>query len=145
MKFDSALPDEAILGEMGRRLARVRLGKNLTQAQLAERAGVSKRTIERLESGEVAPQLTGFVRICRALGLVERLERVIPDDAPGPRENLGPQGRKRRRASGRATTKAAGARGGSGGAQRTVEGETGDASPVSPARASVVVVAHELD
>lgn len=43
--------DEAVLGELGRRLAQVRLGKNLTQAQLAAKAGVSKRTVERLEVG----------------------------------------------------------------------------------------------
>ena len=44
-----------------------RLTQNLTQAALAERSGVAKRTIERLESGAVATQLSGFLRECRLL------------------------------------------------------------------------------
>jgi len=42
--------DDSVLAELGGRLARIRLDRNLTQAQLAEQAGVSKRTIERLEA-----------------------------------------------------------------------------------------------
>ena len=56
--------------EMGGRLARVRLERNLTQIQLAEQAGVSKSTVERLESGAVATQLSGFIRVCRVLDLM---------------------------------------------------------------------------
>ena len=87
--------------ELGERMARARLERNLTQAALAEQAGVSKRTVERLESGEVAMQLSGFVRVCRALGLVERLESFIPEPVPSPIAQLKLQGRTRRRASGR--------------------------------------------
>jgi transcriptional regulator with XRE-family HTH domain len=78
MKITAETVEEVILGEIGRRLAQVRLGQNLTQAQVAERAGVSKRTVERLETGGAAPQLTGFIGICRALGLVERFELLVP-------------------------------------------------------------------
>lgn len=80
-----------------------RLERNLTQAALAEQAGVSKRTVERLESGEVATQLSGFVRVCRALGLVERLDVFIPEPVPSPIAQLKLQGRKRQRASGKRT------------------------------------------
>lgn len=78
-----------------------RLERNLTQAALAEQAGVSKRTVERLESGEVATQLSGFLRVCRVLGLVERFDALIPEITPGPVALLKLQGRQRRRASGR--------------------------------------------
>ncbi len=47
MKIQSSLPDVAILHEIGGRLARRRIDAELTQAQLAEAAGVSKRTVER--------------------------------------------------------------------------------------------------
>ena len=53
MKIAKQASDEAILSELGGRLTRVRLEQNLTQAQLAEQAGVSKRTVERLEAGTV--------------------------------------------------------------------------------------------
>jgi DNA-binding XRE family transcriptional regulator len=51
MKISSQLSDESLLKELGGRLAAARIVRNLTQAALAEQAGVSKRTVERLESG----------------------------------------------------------------------------------------------
>lgn len=108
MKITSQLSDRSVLQELGARLARVRLERDLTQAVLAEQAGVSKRTVERLESGEVAAQLSGFLRVCRALGLAERFELLVPEQADGPMTQLKAQGRKRRRATGR-KAKAAGA------------------------------------
>jgi transcriptional regulator with XRE-family HTH domain len=103
VKIAGQIADEAILRELGARLTTARLEQNLTQAALAEKAGISKRTVERLESGEVATQLSGFVRLCRALGLLERLDALIPDTTPSPMEQLKLQGRKRQRASNRRT------------------------------------------
>ncbi|PKM15605.1 MAG: transcriptional regulator [Gammaproteobacteria bacterium HGW-Gammaproteobacteria-2] len=100
MKIDNSLTDERVLKVIGERLLGIRLARNLTQAELAEQAGVSKRTVERLESGAVAIQLSGFVRVCRALGLLERLELLIPEPAPSPMMQLKRQGKPRQRASG---------------------------------------------
>jgi len=100
MRLSKQLTDEAILRELGARLAGARLAHNWTQAKLAEEAGVSKRTVERLESGEVA-RLSGLVRVCRALGLIERFDALIPASAPSPVEQLKLAGRQRKRASGR--------------------------------------------
>lgn len=101
MKIVTQLTDESLLRELGARLARIRLEKDLTQAALAEQAGVAKRTVERLESGEVAAQLSGFLRVCRALDLLERFEAVFPEATPSPMEQLKLQGRRRQRASGK--------------------------------------------
>lgn len=84
---------------VGGRLARARLERNLTQAQLAEQAGVSKRTVERLESGSVATQLSSFIRVCRVLELIERLDALVREPATSPIEQLKLEGRKRWRAS----------------------------------------------
>ena len=99
MKMAKQATDEAVLGELGSRLAQVRLERNLTQAQLAEQAGVSKRTVERLESGSVATQLSGFIRVCRVLNLVERFDLLVPEPVPSPVEQLKLRGRRRQRAS----------------------------------------------
>lgn len=99
MKISAQLTDVTVLEELGERLANARLGKNLTQAALADQAGVSKRTVERLESGAVATQLSGFLRVCRVLGLVEHFESLIPEAVASPMEQLKRQGVKRRRAS----------------------------------------------
>ncbi len=99
MKITRDATDDAILGELGGRLKQVRLEKNLTQAQLATEAGISKRTLERLESGELATQLSALFRVCRVLGLVEQFENLIPETAPSPMAQLKSRGRTRRRAS----------------------------------------------
>jgi transcriptional regulator with XRE-family HTH domain len=103
MKITSNLSDEAVLGELGRRLAAVRLARNLTQAAVAEQAGVSKRTVERLESGEVAARLSAFVRICRVLGLVDQFDQLVPAPITSPVEQLKLVKRRRKRASGSRT------------------------------------------
>ena len=106
MKITKQATDKAVLSELGGRLARVRLDRNLTQAQLAEQAGISKRTVERLETGSVATQVSGFIRVCRVLDMVERFDLLVPEPAPSPVEQLKLRGRKRQRASAGRKTKA---------------------------------------
>ena len=91
--------DDALLSEIGARLATIRLSRNTTQAQLAREAGVSKRTLERIEAGR-SVQLTSFVRLLRALGLDERLDALLPPPQPSPIELLRREGRTPQRASG---------------------------------------------
>ena len=97
MKIDAKLTDAALLSLIGARLAGVRVAANLTQEQLAEQAGVGLRTIQRLELGAAATQLSGFLRVCRVLGLIDRFESLLPETAPGPMEQLQARGRTRRR------------------------------------------------
>ena len=52
---------------------------NLSQAQLAEQAGISKRTLERLEAGAAATQLSLFLRVLRQLDRLERLALLIAE------------------------------------------------------------------
>src|SRR5580658_2307022 len=99
MKIAKQATDDAVLAELGGRLARIRLERNLTQAQLAEQAGVSKRTVERLEAGTVATQLSGFIRVCRVLDVIERFDLLVPEPVPSPVAQLKMAGRKRQRAS----------------------------------------------
>ncbi len=104
MKIEINMADELILAELGGRLARLRLEKNLTQLQLAIEAGVGVRTVQRLETGSAATQLSGFLRICRVLGLVEKIELLIPEPVTSPIARLRQHGKKRQRASGRIST-----------------------------------------
>src|ERR1041385_2193061 len=103
MRISRELSDTAILGEIGSRLAAARLAQNLTQAALASEAGLSKRTVERLESGGGAARLFGLVRVCRALNLVDRLEALVPSPTMSPVEQLKLVRHRRKRASGRRT------------------------------------------
>ncbi len=98
MKITGQLVDAAVLRELGERLARVRLGRNLKQADLATQAGVSKRTVERMEAGGPT-QLVNLVRVCRALGLADHLEVLIPEPIPSPVAQLKLRGKERKRAA----------------------------------------------
>ena len=95
MKFDNLLSDQAVLAELGLRIADARLARRMTQAQLADAAGVSTRTVERLEDGG-STQLANLVRCLRALGRLEGLERLFPETPVNPVELIG-RGRRRQR------------------------------------------------
>lgn len=90
--------DRKVLAELGNRLARHRLNRNLTQERLAREAGVSKRTIIRLEQGE-SSQMTNLVRVLRALGLLDNLDLLVPAAPVSPIEALKAGSKERRRAS----------------------------------------------
>lgn len=90
--------NEAILAEIGKRMARRRLDFQLTQADLAEQAGVSKRTVERVEAGASA-QMSSMIRIFRVLDLLPGLDNMIPESGPGPMDLLKLKGKMRQRAS----------------------------------------------
>ena len=95
------MTDEALMRLVGERLSGLRLARNLTQQQLAEQAGLGLRTVQRLELGAAATQLSGLIRVCRVLGLVENLETFIPQAAVSPMAQLKQAGRKRQRATGK--------------------------------------------
>jgi putative transcriptional regulator len=98
MKIENQNTDAAILAELGKRLTQARLNRNRTQEELAGAAGVSKRTIERLEAGQ-SVQLSNMVRAFRALNLAQNLDQLVPQMAPSPIEQLKLHGKQRRRAS----------------------------------------------
>jgi transcriptional regulator with XRE-family HTH domain len=66
VKIESQLTPEAVVQELGRRLARRRLDLGMTQANAAEQAGLGKRTVERIEAGGDT-QLSTIIRLLRVL------------------------------------------------------------------------------
>lgn len=107
MKIDANLIDSAVGEELGRRLTAIRLSQNLSQRQLADQAGLGVRTIQRLEQGSAATQLSGLIRVCRALGLMDRLDQIFAEPPASPLEQLRLKERTRRRASGSRKAEAA--------------------------------------
>ena len=98
MRFEKELTDLATLHEMGERLRFVRVQQNMTRAELAERSGVSVQSVGRLESGRVGSRLSTFIAICRALGLLERFDLLLPPPVAQPMDLLKLAGKRRRRA-----------------------------------------------
>lgn len=102
MRFVSDLSDDLVLKEMGRRIAQYRLNQDKTQAVLAQEAGVSNRTMTRIEQGH-SVQASSIIRILRALRLVENLDALIPEPPVSPVQQLKMQGKPRQRASSKST------------------------------------------
>lgn len=90
--MDSTWTDEAVLAELGARLAQRRLALRLTQAELANQAGVGKRTVERIEAGHSA-QLTSLIRLLRVLQLMPALHALVPESSARPMDLLKQQAR----------------------------------------------------
>jgi transcriptional regulator with XRE-family HTH domain len=93
--------DAAVLIELGRRLARHRLERNWTQAELAAEAGVGQATVQRAERGE-SVQMTSMIKLLRTLELLGGLDAAVPESVELPIARLEREQRKgRQRASGR--------------------------------------------
>src|ERR1039458_5511687 len=60
MHLHELMTDAAVLAELGRRLARHRIERNWTQAELAAEAGVGQATVQRAERGE-SVQMTSMI------------------------------------------------------------------------------------
>lgn len=96
MKITTELTDKAVLHELGERLERRRIDAGLTQAQLAEEAGISKRTVERIEAAH-STDFVMLLRVLRVLKLLEALDQWVPDLPPSPLVLLKGRGRARQR------------------------------------------------
>jgi transcriptional regulator with XRE-family HTH domain len=88
---------KTIAAALGEQIRNIRLSRNITQAQLAEEAGVTVLTIGRLEQGE-GSTLDTFVRVLIALGLAQNLSGLLPDPSIRPMERISGSGVERQRA-----------------------------------------------
>ncbi len=75
MHFGLASTEE-IAEEFGKRLRAHRLAKNLQQAELAARAGISRRTLIDFENSGRG-SLDVFLRVAMALGLIESMSSLF--------------------------------------------------------------------
>jgi len=98
VRIDRETSPNAIMQELGRRIAAHRIAMNMTQATAAREAGVGKRTVERIEAGEDS-QLSTLIRLFRVLGLADGLESLVPEQGPSPIDLLKLKKKQRRRAS----------------------------------------------
>lgn len=94
--FSVATSDQ-IEAALCRRLESIRLSRNITQQQLAEEAGVSPRTIGRLEKGQ-GVSLDTFIRVLTALRIQHNLQSLLPDPTVRPIERVGVGTGERKRA-----------------------------------------------
>lgn len=92
-----SMTDDAIAMELGTRLQRQRLNRNVSQEQLASEIGVSKPTIIQLEKGQ--GKLITLIAAMRALGMLDQVNAIVPDVAASPIQMAKMRGQVRQRAS----------------------------------------------
>jgi transcriptional regulator with XRE-family HTH domain len=97
--FSIASP-EVVAAALGERLEQIRLARNISQADLAEEAGVSRSTVARLARPGQGISLDSFIRIMQALDLAHHLQALLPDPSVRPLDRVKLHA-ERRRASGR--------------------------------------------
>jgi len=87
----------AIAAELGDRLKKARLNTDLTQAEVASRAGLNRRTILNAEKGKV--QLENLVAILVSMDMAEQLNLFLPVQEISPIQLAKMKGQERQRAS----------------------------------------------
>ena len=78
MKITGNESEQTILRELGARIKQYRISLNMTQAELAEKCGVSSSTAVRLENGADL-KISNYLKILGALGLLQNLDILIPE------------------------------------------------------------------
>ena len=98
MRFDFYTPSE-ISETLGKRLKQQRLRQNMTQAELANKAGIGLSTVARIESGK-GGTLDNVIRYAMSAGLVNEFAELF---APNPQtiDEVMTSNKIRKRASGK--------------------------------------------
>tara|TARA_R110002051_G_scaffold31482_1_gene71673 strand:+ start:119 stop:421 length:303 start_codon:yes stop_codon:yes gene_type:complete len=99
MKYNISL-NEDILKDLGKGIKEHRLNQNLTAKELANKSGVSIRTITGFERGEKNISLLNLIELLRSLRLLNNLEGLFPEiPVISPLELIELEKKKRKRAS----------------------------------------------
>jgi len=53
--------------KVAKRLLDIRTERGLSQSELADRAGIDRKTVNRIENDHFSPNLNTFIRLCKAL------------------------------------------------------------------------------
>ncbi len=87
MKIDYLTLGEAILSELGQRLARVRKQQGFSQAKLAGEAGIGVATLGRIEAGQ-SGQMDSWLKIMKALRMTASIDAFLPENFDSPRAQV---------------------------------------------------------
>jgi transcriptional regulator with XRE-family HTH domain len=77
--------EQRLLSALGERLRLARLRRKLSSTVVAQRAGISRTSLYKVESGDTGATLGTYVRVLAVLGLDKDLDHVAADDALGRR------------------------------------------------------------
>ena len=91
-----SMSNSAIAEELGNRLERLRLERNMTQQALADEIGITAKSYRQLVAG--GGKLENMIAALRALDALQQLDNFLPATPPSPLEQLKLRGKQRQRA-----------------------------------------------
>ncbi len=83
MKRELLPSQKRLLQTFGEQIRYARLRRDLTTVQIAERAGISRTTLNKVENGDEGVALGHYLRVLAALGLADDITLVAKDDELG--------------------------------------------------------------
>lgn len=75
--------EQRLLSGLGERLRLARLRRQLSNAVVAQRAGISRTSLYKVEAGDPGATLGTYLRVLAVLGLEGDIEAVAADDKVG--------------------------------------------------------------
>lgn len=75
--------EQRLLSELGERLRLARKRRKLSNTVVAQRAGISRATLYKVEAGDAGATLGSYVRVLAVLGLESDLHKLAADDRVG--------------------------------------------------------------
>ena len=94
-----AMGDNAVLAELGLRVRKERLNQNMAQNDLAIKSGISRRTLQHLETGHTCT-LANLIRVLRTIQKLDALDLFLPQPEVSPLQLAKLKGAERQRATG---------------------------------------------
>lgn len=75
--------EQSLLAQLGERLRLARLRRKLSSAVVAQRAGISRTSVYKVESGDPGATLGTYFRVLSVLGLEGDINALAADDRVG--------------------------------------------------------------
>ena len=76
---------QRLLAKLGENIRLARLRRDLSAEQVAERAGIGRSTLTRLEQGNEGVSINIYIKVLTVLGLDDDIAKVAEDDIVGRR------------------------------------------------------------
>nr|WP_243655874.1 helix-turn-helix transcriptional regulator [Roseateles saccharophilus] len=85
MSIDASMLNRHLLLQLGDRLRDLRKARGMTAEQLASAAGITRKTLRSVESGDPSPAIGTYLRVMAALGINGELALLVGDTlSPAP-------------------------------------------------------------
>jgi transcriptional regulator with XRE-family HTH domain len=91
-----SMTDTAIAAELGNRLERLRLARNISQQTIADAIGITPKSYRQMVAG--GGKLENMIAALRSLDCLEQLDHFLPEPQPSPLTQLKLKGKERLRA-----------------------------------------------